>query len=94
MGLIHFDHIDPVMLVIVASAFIGQWYLQKGTSKWHTEWIQKHDKECDERRETNNTILVELKTANSHLVTLTEAHGHRLDRIESIQDRSARGVGR
>ena len=79
-------HIDPVTILILLVGFITTWVTLKKDSGWHTAWIKKHDRECDEQRKTNNKMLGELQTTNAHLATLTEIHEKRLDRLERQTD--------
>ncbi len=80
-------HFDPLTLVVLLIGFIGAWYTMKSSTAWHTQWIKKHDAECDEQRDANNRIFRELQTANAHLGTMAEGHEKRLDRIETAIDK-------
>lgn len=79
-------HIDPLTAILVLVGFVGMWYTLRNDSKWHTEWIKKHDMECDEQRITTNRLITEIQSTNSRLVTLAEAHGDRLNRVEHYID--------
>src|SRR3990167_4071313 len=73
---------DPITLIVVLGGFIATWATLRGDSRWHTEWIKKHSKECDEQRKANNEILTELRASNTHLVTLTTTHHERMGKID------------
>lgn len=75
-------HVDPVNLVVVIAGIIVMWTTLRNDSKWHSSWIKKHDKECDEQRAANNTILTKLTVTNEHLSTLSEGQTKRLDFID------------
>lgn len=79
-------HFDPLNLIVVVLAAVGAYFTLQRDSKWHTQWIQKHDKECDEQRTINTGLFTELKSMSAHLATLTEAHEKRLDRAENYID--------
>ena len=83
-----FLHVDILNLVVVIAGIIVMWTTLRNDSKWHTQWIRKHDTECEEQRKANAKILTELQTSNAHLATLTESNGHRLNRIENQMDHS------
>lgn len=81
-------HFDPVNLAVVIAGIIAFWVTLRKDSDWHGSWIKKHDAECDQQRQINNRILTELQKTNEHLITLTESHGGRIDRIENQMDRA------
>jgi hypothetical protein len=93
-NLLHFDMLNAVLILIMGigayRAFITRNTNFAESIKWHSEWIKKHSTECDARDKATTDILSELRTSNQHLVTLTEAQGHRLDRIEMQQDSDRR----
>lgn len=82
-----FFHVDPVTILVLIGGFIAAWKKLNVTSAWQAQWIMKHDRECDEQRKVNNIMFGEIQRTNSHLVTLTEGHEKRLDRIERRYDR-------
>ena len=93
-------HFDPINLLFMIGAVVAFSYrfsrkVDKATDgvEWQTNWIMKHDKECDEQRNTNNKILTELQKISERAGTLLEEHGKRIDRIERRDDQSI-GVGR
>ena len=85
-------HFDPINLFVVVAAAIAAWVTMRNTSSWHTTWIRKHETECGEQRKLNSAILVELQKTNTHLVTLTEGHEKRIDRLEAADDRARASV--
>lgn len=80
-----------ITILLISIGFIGTWYTLKSDSRWHTTWIKKHSEDCDEYRKINAEVLTEIRTTNAHLVTLTEAHDHRLGRLEQQADRGRSG---
>ena len=82
-----FLHFDPITLIAILVGIVGGWYTLRNNSKWHTEWIKKHSKECDDYTKLNNEILSELQQSNARLTTLTEGHHERIARIETQLDR-------
>lgn len=83
-------HFDLVTVVVLLAGFVGTWYTLKSDSRWHTAWIKKHSEDCDEYRKGNAELLTAIRTTNAHLVTLTEAHDHRLERLEQQSDMAKR----
>ena len=83
-NLIHFDLLN---LIVVVVGLIGAYFTLVRDMRWHTEWIKKHDAECDEQRKNINAVFSELKTSNSHLSTLVDSHHDRIVRIENQIDR-------
>ena len=81
-------HFDPIQTVLVSVAAIWAWFKIRADSEWHTEWIKRHSDECNDRDERTTKILIELQTSNAHLVTLTEGHNDRINRIEHQMDRA------
>lgn len=85
-------HFDPITLITVVIAFLGNQYvgslLNKKDSKWHSDWIRKHSAECDEQRKENSEILTELRTGNATLAALVTSHNDRIGRIETQMDRT------
>lgn len=81
-------HVDPVNLVVVVAGIIVMWTTLRNDSKWHSTWIKKHDKECDEQRKANNKILGELTVSNEHLSTLADSQSKRQDAFEAELIRS------
>jgi hypothetical protein len=76
-------HFDPVTIAVILAGFIGTWYTLRSDSKWHSEWIKTHDKECDENKRQTAAILAEL-------TQIAKDHGGRLDRVERHLDREDR----
>lgn len=91
MGALHFDPLNAVLILLAIVASYKGWISTQthleNESKWHTEWIKKHSEECDQRDRNYTAIIIELQKSNSHLTTLTEADGKRLDRIEASIDK-------
>lgn len=81
--LFHFDPINLGAMVVIA---IGAWATMRNTIAWHTKWITKHDKECDELRKEQSRILSAVQATNSHLATMAENQEKRLDRVEHYVD--------
>lgn len=80
-------HFDPVNAGIVIVGIYVVYLLLQKDSGWHTEWIKKHDAECDLRRKESAEILVELRESNARLCTLTEGHHDRIGRLENQMDK-------
>ena len=72
-------HFDPLTVVILIGGFIGTWATLKKDSRWHTSWIKRHEDECKEYKIEQNKIM-------ARLVTLSESHEKRIDRIEKHED--------
>lgn len=75
-------HFDPVTLIVLISGFIGTWATLRKDSSWHTAWIKKHSDDCDIQRKQNNDILTSLRASTAQLVTLTDGHHERMNRID------------
>lgn len=84
-GLAEYMHFDPITLVAFGIGGVVIWTQLRSTVKWHTAWIAQHEKDAKER----DAILGAVRTTNEKLTVLTEAHDHRLERIENTIDRSA-----
>lgn len=75
-------HFDPITLLVLIGGFIGTWTSLRKDSSWHTQWIQKHSEQCDEQRKQNNDIITSLKASTAQLVTLTDGHHERMNKID------------
>lgn len=83
-----FFHFDPLNLVTVLFLAAVAWTKMGDRIHWYGKWIEKHDRECDENRKALTVLFTELKTANSKLLTLTEAQDYRIARLEAQADRA------
>jgi hypothetical protein len=88
---IHFDPFNAVLILIAIGtgyrAYVSTQSKLKTDTDWHTEWIKRHDEECDQRDRSYTALLGELQKSNAHLTTLTEGHTQRLGRIENTLDK-------
>ncbi len=80
-------HFDPITLAVLIAGIIGGWYTMKNSTTWHTEWIKKHDAECEEHRKVYNHILTELQISSGRLTEISSHTAHRVERLEALFDK-------
>ena len=80
-------HFDPVTLAVVILAAIGGWYKVSNSSDWHTDWIKKHERNCDDYKRAQSQILTELQVSNARLAEISLHSTQRLDRLEDRMDK-------
>jgi len=66
---------------VICTGIIIGWANLKKDSRWHTEWIQGHVKECRDLERENSRredevgrVLEELRIVNTRLATLVDSH--------------------
>lgn len=73
-------HFDPIQVVLIVASAVTIWTQLRSSVKWHSEWIKKHDRECDELRSSQKGI-------NEKLTVLVDTHCDRLERLENWRDK-------
>ena len=84
-------HVDPVNIAVMVGLAIAAYRSVYKDVSIHARWIEKHDEETSARQERWQQSMNQLIATNARLVTLTESHQDRLNRLEDHEDaRTAR----
>ena len=80
-------HFDPIQIMIVAAGVIVVWTQLRGSVKWHSDWIAKHDDECHKFKTEIASTLARAVATDEKLTTMLDAHCDRIDRLETWRDK-------